>query len=149
MNDDQRNDLLKGEYIQLHRAIEEFDGRPLTIKAWSVSFSLAALVGAFISHSPAILLVSSLSACLFWFIECTWKTFQYAFYARMNEIENFYAGKAEQPAPFQIGRSWYDRWSQLGRVKMCRMLCWPHVALPHAVVAALGCCCSRCRCAAC
>jgi hypothetical protein len=139
VNDEQRCELLKEEYLQLHRAIEELDGRALTIKAWSVTFSLTALIGAFAAHSPAVFLVSSFGSCLFWLIEAMWKTFQYAFYERMNQIEDYFAGKKpEAPAPLQIGRAWYDRWSRLGRAKQLRILMWPHVALPHAAVALVG-----------
>jgi hypothetical protein len=67
-----------------------------------------------------------------------WKTSQYAFYRRLSVLEDFFAGKGEPLAPFQIGRSWYERWSKLGVRRMFRILLWPRVALPHAAVAALG-----------
>jgi hypothetical protein len=130
--------FLKDEYLQLERSIEEFDGRALTIKAWSVTFSMVALVGSFAAHAPVGFLIAVFGSCLFWWIECMWKTFQYAFYERINLLEDFFAGKAKRPAPFQIGRSWYCRWSGLGFKKMCCILCWPRVALPHAAVVFLG-----------
>ena len=46
--------------------------------------------------------------------------------------ESFFAGKAKEPAPLQIGRSWYRRWSTLGLGKCCAILTWPRVAIPHA-----------------
>jgi hypothetical protein len=138
MTDKQHLEFLKDEYFQLERSIEEFDGRALTIKAWSVTFSMVALVGAFATHAPAALLIATFGSCLFWWIECMWKTFQYAFYERINLLEDFFAGKGERPVPLQIGRSWYERWSCLGGKKMCRILIWPRVALPHAAVALLG-----------
>src|SRR3954447_104242 len=113
MTDEQRNDLLKDEYLQLERSILEFDGRALTIKAWSVTFSLVAVVGAFASHAPAVLLIAAFGSCMFWTIECMWKTFQYAFYERINEIEDYFAGKGKPPDPLQIGRAWYRRWRGL------------------------------------
>jgi hypothetical protein len=138
MTDEQRNDLLKEEYLQLERSIQEFDGRALTIKAWSVTFSMVAVGAAFAHHAPAVLLVAAVGSCLFWTIETMWKTFQYAFYERINEIEDFFAGKAAAPVPLQIGRSWYRRWSCLGAGKFLCIMGWPRVALPHAVVAVLG-----------
>jgi hypothetical protein len=138
MTDDKHLEFLKEEYFQLQRSIEEFDGRALTIKAWSVTFSMVALVGAFAAHAPAALLIAAFGSCLFWWIECMWKTFQYAFYERINAIEDFFAGTGERPVPLQIGRAWYERWSCMGVKKMCRILTWPRVALPHAAVALLG-----------
>src|SRR5262245_53149149 len=138
MNDETCRQLLKDDYLLLEKGIQDFDGRALTIKAWSVSFSMAALVGAFVSHAPVVLLVAAFASCLFWWIECIWKTFQYAFYERINQIEDFFAGKCDRPAPLQIGRAWYDRWSTLGMRKHLCILAWPRVALPHAAVALLG-----------
>jgi hypothetical protein len=134
----QRLKFLKQEYLQLQQTVEGFDGRVLTIKAWSVTFSMMALVGSFAAHAPPALLIAVFGSCLFWWIECMWKVSQYAFYQRINVLEDFFAGKCEMPAPFQIGRSWYERWSRIGVRKMCRILMWPRVALPHAAVAFLG-----------
>jgi hypothetical protein len=63
---------------------------------------------------------------------------QYAFYERLNHIEEYFAGKGEAPAPLQVGRAWYDRWSTLGAKKLLCITAWPRVALPHAAVAILG-----------
>jgi hypothetical protein len=138
VTDKQHLEFLKDEYLQLERSIEEFDSRALTIKAWSVTFSMVALVGSFAANAPAGLLIAAFGSCLFWWIECMWKSFQYAFYERINAIEDFFAGKGEKPAPLQIGRAWYQRWSCMGNKVMCRILLWPRVALPHAAVAVMG-----------
>jgi hypothetical protein len=138
MPDESCRVLLKDEYLQLHRSIQEFDGRALTIKAWSISFSLVAVVGAFAAHAPAVLLVAAFGSVMFWLIECMWKMFQYAFYERINRIEEFFAGKGPEPDPLQIGRAWYDRWSTLGGKKAVHIFTRPHVALPHAAIAGLA-----------
>ena len=138
MTDKQRLKFLKQEYLQLQQTVEGFDARVLTIKAWSVTFSMMALVGAFAAHAPPALLIAVFGSCLFWWIECMWKVSQYAFYQRINVLEDFFAGRCAPPAPFQIGRSWYERWSRIGARKMCRILIWPRVALPHAAVALVG-----------
>jgi hypothetical protein len=135
---ERRHELLKDEYLQLERCILEFDGRALTIKAWSVSFSLAAVVGAFASHAPAVLLIAAFGSCMFWAIEGMWKTFQYAHYERVNGIEDYFAGVGPEPDPLQIGRAWYARWSGIGAGKSLCIMAWPRVALPHALVALLG-----------
>ena len=63
---------------------------------------------------------------------------QDAFYERMNQIEDHFAGKRKDVVPLQIGRSWYRRWSSLGAGKMLQILFWPHVAFPHVLVVVLG-----------
>jgi hypothetical protein len=138
MTDRKRDELLKDEYLQLERSILEFDGRALTIKAWSVTFSLVAVAAALANRAPAVLLVAAFGSLMFWSIEGMWKTCQYAFYERINEIEDYFAGKAKAPSPLQIGRAWYRRWSGMGAGKTLRILAWPRVAVPHALVALLG-----------
>lgn len=138
MDDAEKRALLKDEYLHLQKVIEDFDGRAVTIKAWSVTFSLVALVGAFASHAPVAFLVGSFSACLFWMIEGYWKTFQYAHYARTGKIERFFAGEIKELIPMQIGASWYERWKTGGMKRLLRIMFWPHVALPHILVFVLG-----------
>ena len=38
-------------------------------------------------------MVACFSALLFWYIEASWKTFQYAYYDRAWEIEEYFRGK--------------------------------------------------------
>ncbi|MCG3777242.1 MAG: hypothetical protein JW395_4118 [Nitrospira sp.] len=83
-------------------------------------------------------LVASLSALLFWFIEGSWKTFQYSHYDRSGDIEEYFRGEKKIQHPFQIGASWYKRWKSGGSKRLLRILFWPHVAMPHAAVAFIG-----------
>jgi len=138
MDENQRISLFKDEYLYIQSVIHDFDGRALTIKAWSVSFSLAAIGGAFAADAPAVLLVASLSSILFWIVETLWKTTQNAFYARSQELEGFFAGEQQEIMPLQVGTSWYAHY-QTGRTRtFFRILLWLRVALPHAAVAAIG-----------
>lgn len=138
MNDEQLRAALQAEYLHLQRVIEDFDGRALTIKAWSVTFALVALAGAFASHAPAVFLISATSSGLFWFVEASWKTFQYAYYARSGEIEEYFRGERSVSAPFQIGTSWSKAWHAGGTQRLGGVMLWPHVALPHVIVTVLG-----------
>lgn len=133
-----KDSLLKDEYLHLQSVIESFDGRMLTIKAWSVSFSLAAFGGAFATHSAEVLLIASLSAAMFWLIEGFWKTFQYAHYNRAVKIEQYFTGQADDLVPMQIGSSWQKQWKRGGRRRLMKVMAWPHVYLPHGVVFVLG-----------
>jgi hypothetical protein len=134
MTGDQLASALQAEYLQLQKTIEDFDSRALTIKAWSVSFSLVAIAGAFVSKSKIVLLVASLSAFLFWLLEGRWKGFQYAYYERSKSIEAHFRGEVSLPAPFQIGTAWSVSWREGGVRRIAWILTWPQVALPHMAI---------------
>jgi len=134
----QKNAFLKDEYLHLQKVIEDFDGRAVTIKAWSISFSMVAIGGALATHAPLALLVASVSAALFWLIEGFWKTFQDAYFERAYRIEAFFAGDGDDLVPLQISRSWHQRWKRSGSRRLWRIMSWPHVALPHAAVLLVG-----------
>lgn len=138
MTDDQLNSALQAEYLHIQKTIEDFDSRALTIKAWSVTFGLVAIAGAFASHSSIPFLIAAASAAIFWMLEIQWKLFQTSYYARSNQIEAHFRGEARVEHPFQISRSWYSNWKVKRFSEIPRVARWPHVALPHAVVMALG-----------
>ena len=138
MNENELRAALQAEYLHLQKVIEDFDGRALTIKAWSITFSLAAVGGAFASRAPGMFLVSCVSALLFWFIEAHWKAFQYAYHERSSQIEAYFRGERALDAAFQIGSSWFRAWRTEGPGTLGRVMLWPHVALPHAAVAVIA-----------
>lgn len=138
MTDDQLNAALQAEYLQLQKTIEEFDSRALTIKAWSVTFGLAAIAGAFASHSSVPLLVAATSAAIFWALEIQWKLFQTSYYVRSELIEAHFRGETALHHPFQISTSWYTTWKRKRATEPKRIARWPHVALPHVVVLVIG-----------
>lgn len=138
MNDDATDAMLQTEYFHLQKVVEDFDARALTIKAWSISFSLAVMGGAIASRNSAVLLVSFVSALLFWLLEAMWKSFQAGYYRRIGEIERHFATSDSAGAPLQISRTWFDQWKSGGNRGWLRILFWPHVCLPHLVVATMG-----------
>jgi len=138
MDEKQRISFLKDEYLHIQTVIHDFDGRALTIKAWSVSFSLAAIGGAFAAKAPTVLLVAAFSAILFWIVETLWKTTQYAFYDRSGKLERFFAGEQQDVLPLQVGSSWYAHYRKGRARRFFRIMFWLRVALPHAAVAILG-----------
>ena len=132
--------LLKEEYFHLNKTVEEFDAKALTIKAWSVTLSMWGIGAAFTYEAAFLLLLAGGASILFWITEALWKSFQQAYYARIREIEAYFAGKSTDVSLFQINAAWSkawhaDRWRQLRRI-----IFWPHVWLPHAVVAVGGPC---------
>ena len=138
MDEDKVNALLVQEYLQLQKAVEDFDGRALTIKAWSVTFGAAGLTVAYAQGRAAILLLASAGALVFWLVEAIWKVNQQAYYPRIVEIEAHFRGK-EPTIPLQITRSWSTAYHLRKRSWYAlRILLWPHVALPHVLVALAG-----------
>jgi len=138
MNEDQLRSALQAEYLHLQKAVEDMDGRAVTIKAWSISFSLAAIGGAFVSKAGNALLLACASAVLFWWLEARWKTFQDAYYGRIDDIEQHFRGERALASALQIRAAWYWCWNGGSRKRLWEILTWPHVALPHAVVAAIA-----------
>lgn len=138
MDEDKLRSELQAEYLYLQKVIEDFDARALTIKAWSVTFSLSAIGGAFASNAREVLLVAALSALAFWFLEAMWKSFQIGYVERSLSIETHLRDPAPATVAFQIGTAWKAYWDRDGRIMWARTLWWPHVAFPHALVAFAG-----------
>ncbi len=134
-----RNELLKSEYLHLQSTVESFDSRVITIKAWSVTYSLASIGAAFATHAPQILVIAALSSLMFWLIEGFWKSFQQAHYPRIRHIEDYFSGQSSELPPMQIGKSWSSNYaSERKKKNLLKILRWPHVALPHAFVFVLA-----------
>ena len=130
--------FLVQEYFHLQTVIEAFDSKALTIKAWSVTFSLTSITAAYVAKAPYLLILASISSLLFWLLESIWKTFQNAYYERSEQIEEFFRDDRKNIQPMQIGVSWYEHWKKGGRKRLFRIMRWPHVAMPHFVVFLLG-----------
>ena len=138
MDPTQRLAALQAEYFHLQKTVEDFDGKALTIKAWSITFSMAVLVGAFTSHARPVLLVASAASLLFWILEAVWKSFQLGYYNRIEIIELHYRSPSGELPPLQVNEAWMARWNNTHWSEVWRMAWWPHIALPHAVVVAGG-----------
>ena len=129
-------ELLSREYIRLQQTVEDFDSKALTIKAWSVTFSAAAIIAAYVERVPVALIVASGSAVVFWMIEAIWKVHQQAFYQRLKDIERYFAEPTRTIVPFQISEGWNRSWNHRGRSNYAlTVMWWSSVFLPHAVVA--------------
>lgn len=139
MAGDEKASLLRDEYLQIQKIIEDFDAKSLTIKAWSVTLSAAALVAAYAENAPFALLVGSGSAVAFWIVEALWKAMQQAFYARQRSIEAWMRNDGDEVHPLQITTAWHSAWQDQGRArKALGTMAWPHVFMPHLAVALAG-----------
>ena len=125
---------LQVEYYHLQKTIEDFDARAITIKAWSVTFGLASLGGAFASKANLVFLLAAAGALLFWLLEAFWKAFQLGYYARVEQIEAHFRGGDEVQFPHQVSSTWQVWWESESWWVLGRTALWVHVALPHAFV---------------
>lgn len=132
--------LLKDEYFHLQKVVEDFDGKSITIKAWSVTGSLV-IIGAGLSDkgSKELFLVGGLASLLFWVIEAYWKAYQLSYYPRIKAIETYFS-HPESPVipPFQIYHAWLDSYRLVNKKQIHRILIWPTVMLPHVFLFAVG-----------
>lgn len=131
-------EALLAEYLKLQDIVEDFDKRALTIKAWSVTISAAGIVTSYAEGSTPILAVSTITAFFFWLVEGTWKVNQQCFYGRVRSIEQSFR-ENNSIAPLQIASQWsleYHKRKSL--FYLWRILWWPHVALPHALLVLFG-----------
>lgn len=59
-------------------------------------------------------------------------------HARAQRIEGHFRGDGSVEHPFQISGSWSASWKARRTPEIARIALWPHVALPHVVLVALG-----------
>lgn len=151
---------MRSEYELLVKAVSDFDGRLLTIKGWSVTLSLAALVLGFQHDHYALFGLAAVSALGFWSIDALTKVHQMRYYSRMRDIEvaSFHLNRVDLPtglgafsAP-RIDVSWAytggvpdwrgDPPYRLEPAAVRRMIrrSWhmAHVVLPHGVAVVVG-----------
>jgi len=124
-------DLLGKEYFHLQSVIEGFDAKSLTIKAWSVSLAGAIAGSSAFTDNKMVILYASVVSLMFWFIDGSWKTFQYANYRRIDHIEEFMGGKKKEIDNLQIASSWMKSYHSGGVKRLLKIMLWPHVVLPH------------------
>jgi hypothetical protein len=136
--------LLRDEYFQLQKTVEDFDGRSLTIKAWSATLSTSGIGLAYQQKNTNLLLAAAAAAIAFWLIDWVWKLHQQAFYPRLQALEAWFAetprSATTRPPALQI----MDNWRRAVRTRAGRWRRWvvawwqPGVSLPHLVVATIA-----------
>ncbi|WP_420388006.1 hypothetical protein [Roseivirga sp.] len=136
-NTQKKYDSIEKEYFHLQSVIESFDSKSLTIKAWSVSIAGAIAGSSAFTDNRMIILFASLVSLMFWLIEASWKTFQYAHYKRLWEIEAFMREKGGSIDNLQIGASWSSSYHSGGLKRLFRVMFWHHVMLPHGAMFSL------------
>jgi hypothetical protein len=136
--DSSQHELILKEYLHLNNLVENFDSKSLNIKAWSITLAVA-IIGSekFFDTATSLIPYAVFASLLFWFIDAYWKSFQYANYRRISQIEDYFAGKRSELVPMQITRSWMISYRKGGRVRFLKILFWPHVLLPNGALTLL------------
>lgn len=146
-NQQSTSGLLKEEYFLLQKTVDDFDQKALTIKAWSVTASMAAIVASVTIKAPDdphhlapfLCLLASVGSLAFWVTEALWKTFQQCYYSRIDRIEEFFQCPEEPIAPLQISAQFRTSLQQqITEWRFVRIMCLPHVMFPHVIVIAVG-----------
>jgi hypothetical protein len=106
--------LLRDEYLLLQKFYEDFDSQILQIKGWNTTVGLAA-IGAGFYKTRFLWLFASGVAVIFWIVEALWKSFQYMYAPRIQQIESAFRSESfNDVAPLQIYTSWFERFNKVG-----------------------------------
>lgn len=144
MSDDQqlecsrRKEALQ-EYYFAQQIIDNFDARSLQIKSWSVTTSGVAIGVAFIESTPDLLVLGTLSALLFWYIDAMWKSFQRIAIERSAQIEQYLTqgiGSYDGPgwaSHFELSFSFRKKLTRFSSVFV-----YTNTALPHLLIVLAG-----------
>ena len=132
-------ELLKDEYLHLQKTVEDFDQRALTIKAWSVTTSMAGIAASFLHKDATVIsLLAALASLSFWMTEALWREFQQCYYPRIVHLEDaFSTGDATQ-RPFRIHRTWSETFHVYNVRRYLQIALWPHVMFPHIFIVLFG-----------
>ena len=134
MEDIQKMELLKSEYLHIQRSLEDYDSRALLLKIWATCFTISLMGFAFYLQKEILFLLPPLASAIFWLIGTQWKIFQYAHYDRAGRIEAFFSGKGNDIQALQIGEDWYKSLKKGGLLRFLKTALRMHVILPHALL---------------
>jgi hypothetical protein len=127
------------EYRELEAGIRQFTANSMQTKNWSVAVGLAGILVAFIQKQPAILLLSPITAVLFWVMDARWRAYLFCFIERQKEIESYFLGEVQQYIGPQINRSFdrsFDRMkNEVSAWKFARN---SSIHIPHSIVALIA-----------
>ena len=138
INEETKINLLKDEYTKLYDLIDNFDGKTLKVKEWSITVGVAAIGGAYITKAPLLLLLSSFSAFIFWVIEYQWKSFQYPYFERVTEIERYFQNKNTEINVFQISHTWEKVQPNLTFKEKLKIFGYTNIFMPHIFTIIIG-----------
>ncbi|MEQ8896509.1 MAG: hypothetical protein RID23_05420 [Roseovarius sp.] len=150
--------ILMREYFELQAIYESYNAQSLTIKEWSVSIGIAALLAAYArpvseAGGRAGVILAALVAVPFYLTDALWKSFQMAYLPRLQAIEGGFRDAAvggeiaivQGLVPLQGVASWSAAYgsdpvdADAGKVDLFLEALTSHaVLLPHVVLLGLG-----------
>jgi hypothetical protein len=142
MTDKDKINLLKDEYLLLQKAYEDLDVRLMTIKGWGATVAITA-IGLGFYQNPYLWLFAAGASIVFWYLEATWKVYQYNYGPRIQTLENAFRWKHfNEIAPFQIAKSWWEaderRRERRRQLPFLDTMFKPSVSFPHVVTASVS-----------
>jgi hypothetical protein len=135
-------EILFAEYQMLYTTYEGYNDQVLTLKGWSATVGIAALLAAYTKGVAASgrvgVLVAALTAIPFWLTETFWKLFQQSYLARIDAIETCFRTSVTECTAVQISASWTASFHEERFSTWMGIAFDPHVLLPHGFLFAVG-----------
>lgn len=132
-------DVILKEYELLYTTYENYNQQSLTLKGWSATVGLAAILAIYSEKIGKFgrtgIVAAAVSVIPFWITDAFWKSYQIAFLGRIESLEKITNCSAQTEHSFGIVSVWrdaYSSWDWLGTMYL------PNVALPHAFILILG-----------
>jgi hypothetical protein len=138
MESTNRGELFE-EYYRLAAIVQNYDQHCLTVKAWGVTASGAAMGVAFSRERPIAVLVVALALSIaFWLTEVRFKLFQLSHMLRIAELETALQNDQPLTSPRIFGAFGEESIKNLRAGRWRSVIFWPQVMLPHMVFAGLS-----------
>jgi hypothetical protein len=139
LSDDSTRAELQTEYFKLADFVQHYDSYFLTIKAWGVGSSGAAVALGFAKADWGAFVVALTLSMAFWSTEVRYKLLQLAHMRRLGELESQLQGQAK-PSPGPRIFSAFSEESGLNnsQSRWRSVLFWPQVMYPHAFFASIS-----------
>jgi hypothetical protein len=133
-----RSELLE-EYYKLSAIVQSYDSYCLTIKAWGVTVSGAAVGVAFSRPgSLGVFVVAFALSLAFWLTEVRFKLFQLAHMLRVTELENALQNNLPVASPRIFSAFGEQSRTNLKSKRWRSLMLWHPVMLPHVFFAVLS-----------
>jgi len=135
---DTRSELFE-EYYKLSAIVQSYDSYFLTIKAWGVTVSGAAIGVAFSRDRPfGVFLVALTLSLAFWLTEVRYKLFQLGHMLRVSELEHALQNKLPLSSPRIFSAFGEESRRNLQYKRWKSVMFWPQVMFPHLFFIALS-----------
>lgn len=127
---DKRSELLE-EYYKLAAIVQGYDSYFLSIKAWGVTVSAAAIGAGFATGKIQVLVVAFALSLAFWLTEVRFKLLQLGHMFRVAQLEEALQDEHSTNSP-RIFKSFQEESARNLLVKRWRsVITWPQVMFPH------------------